>query len=105
MKISGTFKEQPQSLAHVLFQKVVSIKLRCLFNKYVDGFEPNKLPSEKRWKPSVSGPASRTTSYKRPHKVLRSSSSLLTQETSCKQTQYKMPPGTAKVQRQSIQGI
>ena len=105
MKISGTFKEQPLSLAHVLFQKVYSIKLRFLFNTFIDGFEPNRLPSEKRWKPSVSRPASITTLCKRPQKVLRSSSSVLTQGKSCKQTPYKMPPGTAKVQRQSAQGI
>eukprot|EP00091_Calanus_sinicus_P024231 TRINITY_DN8577_c0_g1_i3.p1 TRINITY_DN8577_c0_g1~~TRINITY_DN8577_c0_g1_i3.p1 ORF type:complete len:186 (+),score=44.64 TRINITY_DN8577_c0_g1_i3:53-559(+) len=70
------------------------------------GFEPNKLSSEKRWKPSTfESTASKQTFHERPQKVLRSSSSVLTQRKSDKQVQYKMPPGTSKVNKHFKQGI
>ena len=68
-------------------------------------FEPKKLSSEKRWKPSTFESApSKQMLHERPQKVLRSSSSVLTQGKSDKQAKYKMPPGTAKVHKHSKQG-
>eukprot|EP00092_Neocalanus_flemingeri_P031058 GFUD01033738.1.p1 GENE.GFUD01033738.1~~GFUD01033738.1.p1 ORF type:complete len:167 (+),score=54.46 GFUD01033738.1:88-588(+) len=61
------------------------------------GFEPNKLSAGKKWKPSESQARSSQPAPQKPHKVLRSSSSVITQEKYCNQTQYKMPPGTARV--------
>ena len=63
------------------------------------GFEPNKLSTEKRWKPSHSKPRSPRPDIDKPHKLLRSSSSVLTQGKCSNHSRYKMPPGTAKVKK------
>ena len=73
-------------------------------NSLAAGFEPNKLSAEKRWKASDSKTKSSKPAPEKPHKVLRSSSSVITQGKSCNQSQYKMPPGTARV-KNSTQGI